>query len=94
MATNYMTCGDGGGWVTEQELNEEYYSMEFYKALERVEKAKSIASGLSHLKDAADILKQADEAGYEDIQYDKHHNEPMQLNAIGNLMTLLQNKKA
>ena len=94
MATNYMTCGDGGGWVTEQELNEEYYSMEFYKALERVENAKSLASGLSHLKDAAHILQQAIIAGYENIQYDKHHNEPMQLNAIGNLMTLLQNKKA
>ena len=83
-----------GGWVTEQELNEEYYSMEFYKALERVEQAKSLASGLSHLKDAADILKQAEHHGYDDIQYEKKQNEPVQLNAIGNLMTLLQNKKA
>lgn len=82
-----------GGWATEQELNEEYYSMEFYKALERVEQAKSLASGLSHLKDAADILKQAEHHGYDDIKYDKHHNEPMQINAIGNLMTLLRNKK-
>ena len=87
-------AGNGGGWVTKQELNEEYYSMEFYKALERVEQARSLASGLNYLKDAADILKQAEQHGYDNIQYEKKHNEPMQLNAIGNLMTLLQNKKA
>jgi len=98
MTTNYPAgVADSdffdGGWAAEPEINEEYYSLEYYTRMERVANAKSLQSAIHHLRDASDIISQAELAGYDEISKDDLHNGPMTLNAVDNLLTLLRSEK-